>query len=222
VRIELAKEILDAARAHLGIEGPGGLSLRAVARDLGMVPSALYRYYENRDALLTALIVDAYQALGQAAQAADASVAPADFAARWLTTTRAIRRWGLEHPQEWALIYGSPVPGYRAPVDTVAPALMVSEALGRILGEAHRAGRLAAIDDLVIPPDLEPDLDRVRVLVGDAPDTVAVAAVVSLGYVLGAVSLELFGQYDNAIDARASMWDVAMAVVAGAVGLDLP
>src|ERR1700761_9041285 len=93
VRSELAKEILDAARAPLGVEGPAGLSLRAVARDLGMVPSALYRYYESRDALLTALIIDAYRGLGEAAASADAGAEPTDFAGRWFATAGAIRGW---------------------------------------------------------------------------------------------------------------------------------
>jgi AcrR family transcriptional regulator len=222
VRAELAKEILDAARAHLGIEGPAGLSLRAVARDLGMVPSALYRYYESRDALLTALIIDAYRGLGEAAAAADAGAAPTDFAGRWFATAGAIRTWGLEHPQEWALIYGSPVPGYQAPVDTVAAASMVTVAVGRVLGDAYRAGRLVPLAGLVMPADLAIDAERIRgLLVGEAPDEVVIVAVVALGYLLGAVSLELFGQYNNAILARDSMWGVATTVIAGAIGLSL-
>ncbi len=222
VRVELAKEILDAARARLGIEGPAGLSLRAVARDLGMVPSALYRYYESRDALLTALIIDAYRGLGEAVAAADAAVEPADFAARWKGATRAIRSWGLGHPQEWALIYGSPVPGYRAPVDTVAAASTVTVSVGRILGDAYRAGRLVPPAHPGVPEDLAADAERLRPhLVGDAPDEVVVAAVIVLGYLLGAVSMELFGQYNNAISARDTLWDVATTVMAATIGLDL-
>ncbi len=222
VRAELAQEILDAARAHLAVEGPAGLSLRAVARDLGMAPSALYRYFESRDALLTALIIDAYRGLGAAAGSADARVVPTEFGARWFATTGAIRTWGLDHPQEWALIYGSPVPGYQAPVDTVAAAATVTLSLGQVLGDAYRAGRLVPPPSLVVPADLAEDAERVRTsLVGEAPDEVAIAAVVALGYVLGAVSLELFGQYNNAIFARDTLWRTATTVIAGAVGLAL-
>jgi AcrR family transcriptional regulator len=221
VRVELEKEIRDAARARLGLEGPAGLSLRAVARDLGMVPSALYRYYESRDALLTALIIDAYRDVGEAARQADASVDDQDFARRWLTTTRAVRAWALAHPQEWALIYGSPVPGYRAPSDTVAAALVVTSTLGHILGQAQRAGRLRPIGDLPIPADLSPDLEAMALLTGTVPEPVGVASVVAIGYVIGAISLELFGQYDNAIEARSSLWDAAMTLVARTVGLEM-
>lgn len=221
VREELAKEILEAARARLAVEGPAGLSLRAVARDLGMVPSALYRYYDSRDALLTALIVEAYRGLGESARAADRSVEPADFPARWFTTTGAIRDWGLAHPQEWALIFGSPVPGYRAPQETIEPAAVVYGCVGRLLGDAWRAGRLHP-RTRSISADLRVDLERIgELVVGEAPEEVVLAAVVALGHILGAVSLELFGQYDHAIDARDSLWRAAMELVAGTAGLDL-
>jgi AcrR family transcriptional regulator len=227
VREEMAKEILEAARARMASGGPAALSLRAVARDLGMVPSALYRYYASRDALLTALIIEGYRGLGEAALAADASVAPADFAARWFATTGAFRAWALAHPQEWALIYGSPVPGYQAPPETVAVAFTVTSAVGRILGDAYRAGRLHPPEGLGVPSDLAADLERIGELVGEtpgapsAPPAVVAVAVVALGHILGAISAELFGQYDNAIEARDSMWQVAMTVVGRVAGLDL-
>jgi AcrR family transcriptional regulator len=221
VREELAKEILDAARNHLAIEGPAGLSLRAVARDLGMVPSALYRYYESRDALLTALIIEAYRGLGEAAQVADDSIEPASFDRRWFATTGAIRDWGIAHPQEWALIFGSPVPGYRAPQETNAVAATVYASVGGLLGDAWRAGRLHP-PPLTVPADLRVDLLGIgETVVGEAPDEVVVAAVVALGHIFGAMSLELFGQYNNAIYARDSLWQARMELVAGTAGLDL-
>jgi AcrR family transcriptional regulator len=221
VRKELAKEILDAARGHLAIDGPAGLSLRAVARDLGMVPSALYRYYESRDALLTALIVEAYRGLAETAAAADRSQAEADFPARWSATTRAFRDWALAHPQEWALIFGSPVPGYRAPQDTIEPAAAVYASVGGLLGDAWRAGRLHP-PPVAVPRALKVDLERFREqLVGEAPDEVVLAALVVLQQILGALSAELFGQYNDAVYARDSLWRVAMELAARTAGLDL-
>src|SRR5688500_5172141 len=88
VRAELVEEIKAAARRRLAIDGPG-LTLRAVARDLEMVPSALYRYFDGRDALLTALITEAYDELGAAAEAAEAAEDPADLRARWMALCRA-------------------------------------------------------------------------------------------------------------------------------------
>ena len=148
-RIEVTAAIKDEARKQLAGEGASKLSLRAVARELGMVSSALYRYFPSRDDLLTALIVDAYDAIGAAAEAALAGASaagPADHVARWTAVCSAIRTWALDHPHEYALIYGSPVPGYSAPMDTVGPASRVGLALISVARDAHRA------DGLALPP----------------------------------------------------------------------
>ena len=121
-RAEITAEILDAARGYLATDGAPALSLRAIARDLGMASSALYRYFKSRDELLTRLIIDAYDALGAAAEAREANIEPNDLAGRFTATCSAVRDWALAHPNEYALIYGSPVPGYAAPADTVRPA----------------------------------------------------------------------------------------------------
>src|ERR1700722_7326844 len=99
VRAELTQEIVAAARARLIADGPVGLSLRAVARDLEMAPSALYRYFPSRDALLTRLIVDAYAALGQVAEQADPGGDA--YTDRLLAVALAVRRWGVDRPQDW-------------------------------------------------------------------------------------------------------------------------
>src|SRR5579859_887411 len=116
VRDEMTAEILAVAGAHLAQEGPAGLSLRSVARDLEMAPSALYRYFDGRDALLTALIMTAYESLAAEAERAadDSQQTQASDAVRWLDVPRAIRRWALARPHEWGLIFGTPVPGYEA------------------------------------------------------------------------------------------------------------
>src|SRR6266542_2658703 len=119
VRAEMTEEIKAVARRHLAADG-ANLSLRAVARDLGMVSSALYRYFASRDDLLPALILDAYDSLGDAVERADAAVDRGDVLGRWLAACRAVRAWALANPHQYALIYGSPVPGYRAPQDVIA------------------------------------------------------------------------------------------------------
>jgi AcrR family transcriptional regulator len=144
-RAELSREIKEEARRQLAASGAGGLSLRAVARELGMVSSALYRYYPSRDDLLTALIIDAYNALGAAAegaiaagQGAVAQKVPARD--RWTAACHAVRGWALANPHEYALIYGSPVPGYRAPEATIGPAARVPLAFVGLLGDALAHG----------------------------------------------------------------------------------
>src|SRR4051812_19899570 len=154
-RIEVTAAIKDEARRQLAAEGAAKLSLRAVARELGMVSSALYRYFASRDDLLTALIVDAYAAVGAAAEAALAK-AEAEAAPpldRWVAVCRAVRHWALARPQEYALIYGSPVPGYTAPMDTVGPASRVGLALISVAEAAHCDGALAVPNDAADLPE---------------------------------------------------------------------
>lgn len=141
VRAELIREITEIARRQLATEGAAGLSLRAVAREMGMVSSAIYRYFPSRDDLLTALIIDGYNAVGEAVERADAATAAEDFAGRWLAVCRAVRAWALAHPHEYALLYGSPVPGYEAPQDTVPAAMRDTVVLARIIAGAHAAAR---------------------------------------------------------------------------------
>ena len=111
VREEMTAEILAVASAHVAREGAAALSLRSIARDLGMAPSALYRYFDGRDALLSALILSAYEALAlEAERAADGAEGigrggqngGAGDAERWLSVPRAMRRWALAHPHQWA------------------------------------------------------------------------------------------------------------------------
>ena len=105
-----------------------------------MVSSAVYRYFPSRDHLLTALIVDAYDSLGAAVEAAVAGLPAANYERRWLTVCRGVRAWAIDHPHEYALIYGSPVPGYRAPEDTIGPAARVALVLVQLLIDATAAG----------------------------------------------------------------------------------
>ena len=107
-----------------------------------MVSSAIYRYFPSRDDLLTALIIDGYDALGEAVELADAARPPDDFAGRWLGGLPGRTGLGAAHPHEYALLYGSPVPGYRAPGDTVEPA---SRARGSSAGSSRTPSRGAAL-----------------------------------------------------------------------------
>src|ERR1700739_1587831 len=100
-RAELTREIKEEARRQLAAVGADGLSLRAVARELGMVASALYRDYPGRDELLTALIIDAYDALGEVAERAISS-ADGGGRVRWIAARRAVPDWARSHPHEYA------------------------------------------------------------------------------------------------------------------------
>jgi AcrR family transcriptional regulator len=217
VRAELTTEITDAARRQLAEVGAAALSLRAVARELGMASSAVYRYFPSRDDLLTRLIIDGYDDLGAAAEASDdPGAAPLE---RWLSVCRAVRAWALAHPHEYALLYGSPVPGYRAPADTVPAAARVGVVLGRILGGAAQAGALppaAGGRD----PELVSD-DAVAVLGGEHPsldDTVRLRALLAWSAIYGTISFELFGHFVGSVADGARYFDRAMTELARMIG----
>src|SRR4051812_35528760 len=140
VRAEMTDEIKRVAREHLATQGAANLSLRAVARELGMVSSAVYRYFASRDELLTGLIIDAYNAMGEAVETTEAAVDRSDLVARHRAICHAVRDWALTHPHEYALTYGSPVPGYAAPTDTIGPASRVALVLLRVIEDGVGAG----------------------------------------------------------------------------------
>jgi len=216
-------EIKTVARTHLATDG-ANLSLRAVARDMGMVSSALYRYYASRDDLLTALIIDAYNDLGEAVEVADATITDrGELRARWMAATRAVRDWALANPAEYALLYGSPVPGYAAPTDTIVAAARTPVVLARILADGFGTGQLTK-------PGFEPSApltdgvraDMVRArgdIAPELPDELMLAGISGWIQLFGAVSLELFGQFNNVIDARAEFFDEQMELMADLMGL---
>ncbi|MGW4036725.1 TetR/AcrR family transcriptional regulator [Streptomyces sp. NPDC004778] len=218
-RIEVTAAIKDEARKQLAEEGAPKLSLRAVARELGMVSSALYRYFPSRDDLLTALIVDAFDAIGAAAERAVAEqvAGEAPPAERWVAVSCAVREWALAHPHEYALIYGSPVPGYIAPMDTVGPAARVGLVLIDIVRGAYRAG------DLIPPPladGLRVDAERMAAdfAEGVPPESVA-ALVAAWAQLFGLISFELFGQFNRVVEEREALFRQTAGELARSVGL---
>ena len=200
-RAEITREILDAALRHLATDGAPALSLRAIARDLGMASSAVYRYVASRDELLTRLIIDAYNSLGEAAETAEACADRSDFVGRWSAICIAVRSWAIANPNRYALIYGSPVPGYVAPPDTVAPASRIAALLTRILLEATASGRLSiGIRSDSVSPAASDALAPVREFIGpDVSDALIQRGMMVWTGLYGAVSFELFGQLHNVI-----------------------
>ncbi len=210
-RAAVEGQILAVARRHLATHGAAGLSLRAVARDLGMVSSGIYRYVESRDELLTRLIVESYTSLSRAVAAAHDAVPAGDLGGRWDALGHSLRRWALEHPHDFALLYGSPVPDYEAPADrTIEPGTAVLALLVAIVDDAHRAGRLAdsapqtaglrtgVVDAAVGPLLADPTVAGSDL---DAPSLAQGLGAWTL--LLGAVTSEVFGQLGPVPDSEA-------------------
>lgn len=257
-RTEVTAAIKDEARRQLAAEGAAKLSLRAVARELGMVSSALYRYFPSRDELLTALIVDAYDSVGEAAEhayrravaetadapapgrpaatkppatkpaasgsglasdsaLASASARPGAHLARWVAVACAVRDWALTHPHEYALIYGSPVPGYTAPQVTIGPASRVPLVLMAVVEDAQRQ------EGLALPPlaeELRPEAERLAAdFAPGLPPAVVAPFVAAWSQVFGLLSFEIFGQFNHVVEAREVFFRQAVTELARTVGL---
>ena len=215
-RMEAA--ILDLGRRQLAEVGPAQLSLRAVARELGVSSSAVYRYVESRDDLLTRLIVGAYEDVGRAVEAAvaDLGVGEGEALTAWRTACHTLRGWARTHPNEWALVYGSPVPGYVAPESTVAPAGLVARALARIV----RAG--GPVDDrrASFSTDLVGQLDRTAEMMDLPADPARTVLLVSAwSQLVGTIGLELSGHYVGSVDPPDDYWEWLVDDLAERMGL---
>jgi len=207
--------IRDTARRLLATHGAQGLSLREVAREMGVASSALYRYYSTRDELLTALILDAYNDLGSAAERAEAKIDRGSHRARLHAATQAIRRWALRHPHEYALIFGTPVPQYVAPDDTILAAGRVTALLGGIVADA------AGGDTLVVPPAQRTMLEweNVALVTGSASAPRVIWALTTWTTVFGFVNFELFGHFVGSVRKPEQFLRVVVDELADQLGL---
>ncbi len=211
------EKIKATARELLIARGASGLSLREVAREMDQTSSALYRYFPTRDDLLTALILDAYNDLGATAEAAAATVDTEDTAQRWRVTCHAIRRWALDRPAEYALIFGSPVPQYSAPQDTIAAASRVTLVLGTILSD-HFASRPRTTSH---DPRLEAALEweALEPFLPGVPREIAVRGILAWSNVFGFLSFELFGHFVGSVRDADVVFDMLLDNLATMVEL---
>lgn len=194
-RDRIERTIVELGRQHLITDGAAGLSVRAIARDLGMVSSAVYRYVASRDELLTLLLVDAYSELADTVDRArdDASGTWRD---QVLAMARAARGWAVTEPARWALLYGSPVPGYHAPAElTVGPGTRVVGALFGVVGVGIIAGDIPD-SGVETSPVTSADFDGIRAEFDFAGgDATLVKCFLLWAALVGAINLEVFGQY---------------------------
>lgn len=196
LRAAAVAEIKDAARAQMAEAGPASISLRAVARRAGMNASNLYRYFATLDDLITALLADSYRSFAAALREARDSRPEPDVAGRLLAVGHAYRRWALDHPSEFGLMFGDPIPGYKAPAD--GPTAQAAGATsGLVLGvyvDAWRAGDLVPPDVAGLPERLR---ERLRVVAdawdAGAPPGIALLFVRDMLHIHGMVSFEVFG-----------------------------
>jgi len=196
----LEEAIKETAWGQIAQKGAAALSLRAIARALNITAPAIYNYFANRDALVTALIVDAFTSLGESQQAAIQDVPEDDLAARLSTLGLAYREWAVTHPQRYQLIFGKPIPGYEAPADITVPAAAWSLVpLIGTLQAIYTAGRLRVERSAEMTPELKSMLEAWSQFVGETELEVLYTALVIWSRVHGLVSMEIGNQFPSFI-----------------------
>lgn len=220
-RAQTLADITRIGRDHLAADGAAALSLRAVARDLGVVSSAVYRYVKSRDELLTLLVVDAYTELGDAVDAAvDAAESPVE---KFLALGRAVRVWGLREPARYALLFGSPVPGYHAPAEqTTEPGTRVVVKLVSIFDAAFRSGQLTDRPSPSSLASLHGSFTEIRNELGtELPDEAIARGVSVWASLFGAVSFDVFDQYGaDTFSSRDELFEYQLACLTELAGLE--
>jgi AcrR family transcriptional regulator len=221
VRLATQSEILETARRQMVQEGVAALSLRAIAREMGVTAPALYRYYPNRDDLVTALIVEAFASLGDTLQAArdlHANDAPAE---RLLVLMMTYRAWALTHAQDYALIFGTPIPGYVAPEEKTLP--LAKRAMDVIVAEiaaAIESGVAKPAPEYAKPsPTMQKQVNAWKKNYVYAEPTVAMhLGLIGWTRAHGMVSLELFGQTQPMLGDPTELYREEMLVFLKQVG----
>ena len=226
-------EIKTLARRQLAEQGPGALSLRAIARQMGTASSALYRYFASQDELLSALCVDAYDALADTLTNARDAQPPDDHARQWWAICHAFRRWALEHPADFTLLFGTPQPGYQAPEQVTGPAAgRATQVPLRVYAAAVHAGA-ADLNRTQLPPTLELEVgELLRTLLGEAvgdtvgdtaadyPTRLTGIALNAYASVLGYLVAEIFGSLPRLIADTDRLYQAHVRTVMLGMGFD--
>ncbi|NUR60743.1 MAG: TetR/AcrR family transcriptional regulator [Catenulispora sp.] len=222
LRAATTTEIKEVALRLMAASGPDAITLRAIAREMGMTPNAIYSYFATRDDLVTTLISDVLTDLADCVDAAWQATAGQSPATRITAWADAFRTWSLNNPQGFRLIFGDPVPGYKAPEGGPAP-----EATSRIcisvtnLAAAAwpHAEHLQHGGDFAWS-DFDPALAAdVRTAFPDLPPAALALALRIRGRLHGLVSLEVYGHTQGTTAASARLFDEEVSELLQSLGL---
>lgn len=222
-RAAISDEIKAMARAHMARDGAAALSLRAVAAAMGLSSAAIYYYFANRDALITALIVDAYRALGAALRAVDPGPErPAPE--RLYAAMHAYRAWALAAPAEFELIFGAPIPGYHAPAEVTGPeARAALGVLGALFADAFAEGAPGLSAPVAVPASMSAHVEAwSRVTEQPIPLPILTTMLYAWGLGHGLVALELNGQLQPIIGDAGAFFDYSLRALLHGLGIEPP
>lgn len=190
----LQEAMKEAAWKQITQFGAPALSLRAIARALKITAPAIYNYFPDRDALVTALIIDAFTSFGDWQLKARDSVPEKDLPGRLKAIGLAYRDWAHAFPQRYQLIFGTPIPGYEGPVDKVFPSSARSlSALVSVVEGLRRSKRLNVDAFPNVKPEYKISFEAWKTYGGDADVLSLSVAMIIWARVHGIVSLEIAG-----------------------------
>jgi len=228
VRAATAGEIKQTARRILVAEGPEAVSLRAIAREMGMTAPALYRYFSSREDLVRHVCGDIFTEIATDVRAASARAAQesgGDVTAKLIAACREFRHWALTHREEFGLLFGTPLPGLEAlhndKIDECA--LDFASSWITLFLELWQRHPFPVPADDQIEPGLLSQLARYIDGLGvDLPAGAALTFLRCWVHLYGMVSLEVFGHLHFALDDAAPMFEITLGELAGLVALDYP
>lgn len=201
VREQTVDAIKTLARQQMAAEGTNALSLRAIARDLGVTAPALYRYFPSRDDLITALLLDGYHGLADALEAEEARYAAADPATQMFHLMMRYRAWAIEHRTDFELMYGNPIPGYEAPRELTVPAATRGFViLTRMIMLALPEGWVPPEHYQQLPPTVQAGVDALHQLWPQASPVMLYLNAVTWARMHGIIMLELFDHIQSVVD----------------------
>lgn len=224
-RTETTDEIKQVALRLMAAGGPGAITLRAIAREMGMTANAVYSYFATRDDLITTLIAEVYGELVDATEAARDALPAADPAGRILAWACAFRDWVLANREGFQLIYGDPVPGYQPPEGGPAPEALHRACAGLVglVAGAWPAAAPRYADEDYDWPDFGPALaEMVRAEFPDLPPVAVAVALRIWGRMHGLVALESHGQLDDQIADAGKLYRGEMNRLIRELGLTPP
>ena len=218
------EEIKATARRQIAENGATSLSLGAIARAMGMTPPALYRYFENRNALVVALILDAYNSLGEAMEKAVMDLPQGDCSGQFLALMRAYRQWAFEHPAEYAIMYGAPAAEFSDEQhQQFQQAVMRSmRTMVQTLRAAHAADRLIIPNQYDDPPSsVRRALGWMQSVLQDEAIPLGVLALTLMTWIHadGFVWQELHGHLPKALFGAGDLYEMESHALAGRLGL---
>jgi AcrR family transcriptional regulator len=220
---DATRRIKRTAQQRLTAHGPEGLDMAAIADAAGVDAAEMQSLFPGRDDLLTAMILDAYNGMGEQAEAGarEAAAHGATPLERWVATCRQARIWARAHPAEYALIWGPPLPGYRAPPETMIAGARTALALIGILQQTHSQNGLVTPGvDQPLSPGMRACVDMMAngMLVG-LPDDVIARMLVAWTQVLGALSFAVYGHVQGFAADPDAFFDHAAGDMGRYVGL---